>query len=422
MASLHLLIEQLLLLYASFPFSPYPSSLQLARHHGENNIMALPVVQTLQHCTDFNTTVAPFLYQFATLPDILLSSATNLAALKQLYLDTNPLVTAVTISLVLAPVFLIVSEVNKNYSQVDRVWSILPTLYNLHYALYAHLAGLHTERLDAIAVISTIWSVSLCHNHLTCYLLIAVQARLTYNYFRKGGYSIGSEDYRWAIVKDYVGPIVMFLFNVVFISLAQSLLLVSITAPTYILLLTERLATHSGPVKAWTVADTVAGSTLLLLIGISYVADQQQWDFHQAKADYQNTAKVPDGWRRTDLDPGFLHRGLFAYSRHPNFAAEQSVWGTLYLWSCLATRTWHNWTGFAAASYLILFQASTWLTELLSAQKYPEYKQYQKQVGKFVPVPGYSHPTFSGHHKRISNGSATKEAEATHARERYDLR
>ena len=34
-------------------------------------------------------------------------------------------------------------------------------------------------------------------------------------------------------------------------------------------------------------------------------------------------------------------------------------------------------------SYLILFQSSTWLTEKLSAEKYPEYKIYQQRVGKF---------------------------------------
>ena len=34
---------------------------------------------------------------------------------------------------------------------------------------------------------------------------------------------------------------------------------------------------------------------------------------------------------------------------------------------------------------LILFQSSTWLTEKLSAEKYPEYKIYQQRVGKFLP-------------------------------------
>lgn len=36
---------------------------------------------------------------------------------------------------------------------------------------------------------------------------------------------------------------------------------------------------------------------------------------------------------------------------------------------------------------MALFQGSTWLTELLSAQKYPEYSEYQKLVGMFVPRP-----------------------------------
>lgn len=56
---------------------------------------------------------------------------------------------------------------------------------------------------------------------------------MTYNYWRKGGYSIGSEDYRWDVLKKKINPALFFVFNVVFISLAQSvrfpLLLVGIT-------------------------------------------------------------------------------------------------------------------------------------------------------------------------------------------------
>ena len=121
--------------------------------------MALPVVVSLQQCTDYNTTVAPYLYQFATLPEVFFSSVSKPAALKQLYLDTNPLVSSIAFAVALAPIFLVVSEINKNYSQVDRVWSILPTIYNLHYAVYSHLVGVHTSRLDAVLILSTLWSV-----------------------------------------------------------------------------------------------------------------------------------------------------------------------------------------------------------------------------------------------------------------------
>lgn len=46
--------------------------------------------------------------------------------------------------------------------------------------------------------------------------------RLTYNYWRKGGYTIGSEDYRWEVLREKISPPLFFVFNVLFISLAQS--------------------------------------------------------------------------------------------------------------------------------------------------------------------------------------------------------
>ncbi|EXJ82130.1 hypothetical protein A1O1_08199 [Capronia coronata CBS 617.96] len=367
--------------------------------------MALPVLRTLTDCANFNSTVAPYLSQLCPLPVVFVEAFTSPVALKQLYLDTNPLITAVAFSLAIAPVFLLISEINKNYSQVDRVWSILPTIYNVHFAAYAHLAGIKTTRLDIVAAISTIWST-----------------RLTYNYFRKGGYSIGSEDYRWAIVKERVGPSVFFVFNIVFISLYQSLLLLSVTTPTYVLLLTQRLATHSSKMPSVDWEDLLAGTMMLCCIGIAFVADQQQWNYHSAKAAYQKQAKVPAGWERADLDRGFLTKGLFAYSRHPNFAGEQGVWVTLYLWSCLVTKTWYNWTGTGAALYLILFQGSTWLTELLSAKKYPEYKIYQQKVAKFLPLPGSTPASFTPKQALPAEGSIPMDSEAMKASQRRDLR
>ena len=382
--------------------------------------MALPVVRSLIECAEYNNTVAPYIYQLQPLPQVFLQSAANIAALKQLYLDTNPLISAIAFSIAISPIFLVISEINKNYSQVDRVWSILPTIYNVHYAVYAHLAGIETTRLNLVAVISAIWSVS--HpSDFARFVLIVSQTRLTYNYYRKGGYSIGSEDYRWAIVKKQVGPGVFFLFNIVFISLAQSLLLASVTSPSYVLLLTSRLATYSSNVSNFSFEDIVASAVMLSAIATSFIADQQQWNYQNAKSAYRQNAKVPAGYEQEDLDRGFLTKGLFAYSRHPNFAAEQTVWVVLYLWSCLATRTWYNWTGIGALSYLLLFQSSTWLTELLSAQKYPEYKIYQQKVGKFLPLPGSGRPVFPDQTKHAS-GNHTKDVDAVQARQRYDLR
>lgn len=69
-----------------------------------------------------------------------------------------------------------------NYSVVDRVWSLVP--------------------------IGWTWQFTLCSPHGFCpYLFILAilvtcwGTRLTYNFYRKGGYSWKEEDYRWAIVK-----------------------------------------------------------------------------------------------------------------------------------------------------------------------------------------------------------------------------
>lgn len=110
-------------------------------------------------------------------------------------------------------------------------------------------------------------------------------------------------------------------------------------------------------------------------------------DFHAAKHKYQAEAKVPKDFKYTqaDLDRGFNTSGLWAYSRHPNFAAEQLVWFVLYQWSCFATKNLYSYTFAGSAALIFLFQGSTWLTELITVGKYSEYPKYQKQVGMFLP-------------------------------------
>lgn len=171
-------------------------------------ILSLPSLSTLSQCADFSLTARPYIPQLLELPHNLqsiLGSNTKLADLQLLYLNTNPLVSSLALALVLSVIVLIAAEVNRNYSQVDRLWSILPALYIGHYTLWAHLNGLPTQRLDNVAVFGAVWS-----------------ARLTFNYWRKGGYNIGSEDYRWNIVKDYIGYWPMLVFDITFIAFFQN--------------------------------------------------------------------------------------------------------------------------------------------------------------------------------------------------------
>jgi len=68
--------------------------------------------------------------------------------------------------------------VTKNYSYVDRQWSIVPAL---HIWIFCYKSGF-AERHILMGFVATLWG-----------------ARMTYNFWRKGGYS-GEEDYRWKIL------------------------------------------------------------------------------------------------------------------------------------------------------------------------------------------------------------------------------
>lgn len=200
---------------------------------------------------------------------------------------------------------------------------------------------------------------------------------------------MGSEDYRWDFVRKFVNNrIIFFMLNITFISLFQSILLMLLTAPTYIFVL---YSAHSQRTTAsgFEIFDLTFIQALLLFIGLETIADQQQWTFQQAKKEYFQIAKVPQQYKRLfiddDLNRGFVVSGLFSYCRHPNFACEQAFWITLHQWACLKSRTWFNWAGVGAILYILLFQGSTTLTENLTAKKYPEYCEYQKSVGRFIP-------------------------------------
>ncbi|OQE28555.1 hypothetical protein PENSTE_c003G01942 [Penicillium steckii] len=331
--------------------------------------LPLPRVESLEEATSFKLTVLPYLSQLQYLPASLREAGGDLGSLKEVYLATNPLVSAVALGSVLAAIFFLAAEINRNYSQVDRFWSILPTMYNVHFAAWARLAGIRTQTLDTIAFISILWS-----------------ARLTFNYWRKGGYQIGSEDYRWQIVRSKVNSVFLFtIFNFAFIAIAQSLLLLLITCPSYVFV----IIANSQGTENFGLPDLAFSRAALFFIIIEYFADQQQWNFQTAKQQYQKTARIEadnkDQYSPEDLERGFVVSGLWSWSRHPNFVAEQAVWLTLYLWACYRTETYLQWSGLGIAGYIILFQASTRLTEWITAGKYSEYPEYQARVGRFLP-------------------------------------
>lgn len=121
--------------------------------------MALPSVRTLEDCADYSQVIEPYLPQLYELPWKVVDAVSSRGSLLELYKNTNPLMSGLGFSIFLGFIFLVASEINRNYSQVDRLWSLLPTIYNAHFAAWSHLNDLPSQRLDLVLLWSVAWSV-----------------------------------------------------------------------------------------------------------------------------------------------------------------------------------------------------------------------------------------------------------------------
>lgn len=252
----------------------------------------------------------------------------------------------------------VVGELTMNNSQVDKLWSIVPIVYVWNMTI---LGGMN-ERMLLMSVLVTIWG-----------------SRLTFNFARRGAYTwrfwAGEEDYRWEELRKRPGfnnRIVWMIFNLFFICTYQNVLIFLFTLP----ILTS-LGDNTAPLM-W--VDYLLAALYVGFVVIEFIADQQQYDFQTEKYRRINNNLTLDEYAH-----GFVRTGLWSKVRHPNYASEQSIWVVFYLFSVVATGEWINWSVAGCILLIILFKGSSDFSEDLSAKKYPEYKEYQKRVPRFIP-------------------------------------
>ena len=148
----------------------------------------------------------------------------------------------------------------------------------------------------------------------------------------------------------------------------QNVLLLLITLPAWTAL------AHRG---GFGILDIVATMAFVGFLLGETVADQQQWDFQTAKR-----AEVAAG---REPRPRFATRGLFRYSRHPNFFFEQAQWWVIFALGAIAAGSVLQWTAIGAALLTLLFVGSTRFTESTSKSRYPEYADYQATTSAVIP-------------------------------------
>ncbi|KAF7317025.1 hypothetical protein HMN09_00437000 [Mycena chlorophos] len=295
-----------------------------------------------------------------------------------------------------------ISLPTRNVSQVDRLWTFLPTIYTAYFALLPYWPNEQAFFLapytpSALGITPGVYNPRAL---MMLAIIVTWMCRLSYNTYRRGLFNLKDEDYRWVVLRKQLHPVLFQLTNLVFIAFIQNFLLLGLGVPAYI-------AATQPPQPLQFRDYFVIGLSLVVLV-TEFTADNQQFSFqtfkHTPKRYHEHFqwTGAQISWTAEEAERGFITRGLWAWSRHPNFFCEQSFWWIMNF-ACLphvlsptqlitALRDDSGELGQLGKTFLpsialsALFFSSTLYTEAITASKYPAYKAYQSRVGMFNPL------------------------------------
>ncbi|MEX0324828.1 MAG: DUF1295 domain-containing protein [Puniceicoccaceae bacterium] len=231
-------------------------------------------------------------------------------------------------------IFWPISIIIRNTSIVDSLWSIFFVLAACTYALTAETG----PRAVLVLALVTIWGVRL-------------SGYITWRNWGKG------EDYRYAAMRERNQPFVWKSLYIVF--LLQAGLAWFISLPL--------LGAVSGQ-NAFGLIDWLGVAAVLVGIFFESVGDFQL-AFFKAKA--ENKSKVMD-------------RGLWRFTRHPNYFGDFCVWWGFYLLA-LSAGAWWSLPAPLLMSFLLLKVSGVSLLEKDIGERRPGYAEYAKRTNAFFP-------------------------------------
>jgi len=232
------------------------------------------------------------------------------------------------------------SAAANNSSVYDPYWSVAPLAIAPFLALLPEATGAPASRRLLVCALVAFWGV-----------------RLTYNWAR-GFAGLGHEDWRYVDIRAKVGRgywpaslLLLHLFPTVQVYLGCFPLWPALTS-----------ARPLGPL------DALAGAVTLGAVLIETIADEQLRAFRGSRREGE-----------------ILARGLWAYSRHPNYFGEIGFWWGLFLFG-LAADPGALWSGTGAVTITAMFVfASVPMLDKRSAARRPEYVEHMKRVSAIVP-------------------------------------
>ncbi|WP_081288519.1 DUF1295 domain-containing protein [Mycobacterium asiaticum] len=235
------------------------------------------------------------------------------------------------------------SRAYRNSSFYDAYWSVIPPLLSFYWWSQTG-PGVDQLRCWLVATLVTLWAV-----------------RLTANWVY-GFPGLHHEDWRYPMFRERAGRW-EFLVDLVAIHLIPTTQVFAGMLPVYVCL------THAGSGIRWlTIVAFVVG---VAAVALELIADVQLHRF------------VRD--RRAGEA---MTRGVWSWSRHPNYFGEFSFWFALALFGVAASPSDAWWLFVGAAAMLAMFLgASIPMMETRSLQRRPEYQQVIDRVPRFVPRP-----------------------------------
>jgi len=250
------------------------------------------------------------------------------------------LLTTLGVTLAFFFVLWLVSLVLRDASVVDRFWGVaFLVIASATSAASDGFAG----RAHLVLLVTAIWGLRLS-------LHITVR-------------NLGSgEDYRYQAMRRHWGT------RFPLVSLATVFALQAVLA--WIVSLPIQAAIAAGAPARLTIIDRLA--VVVWAVGFLFEAIGD-WQLTRFQADPRNRGKL-------------LDRGLWRYTRHPNYFGDAVQWWGLWLFA-VATGAWWTAIGPAVMTFLLVRVSGVAMLEKHMRKTRPQHEDYRRRTSAFLPMP-----------------------------------
>jgi steroid 5-alpha reductase family enzyme len=256
--------------------------------------------------------------------------------------DRHPILIVLTADIAATLVIYVFARMFRNASFYDAYWSVAPLAIALYYTLVASSGDVVFIRQVVVVTLVFIWGI-----------------RLTLNWARQWR-GLGHEDWRYANFRSKTKGW-FWIVELMGIEMMPTVIVFLGCLSLYPALAT---GTNTFGVLDWIAIVITAGAIIL-----ETTADEQLRKFVKANP-----------------KPGkIMSKGLWAYSRHPNYLGEILFWWGLFLFALSADFSyWWVVVGPVAMTLLFIF-ASIPMMDKRNLERKPGYKEHMKKVPALVP-------------------------------------